>query len=264
MSLQVYNFGLQDVRVVELEGQPWFVAADVCKAIGFNVKADGTVNTTHALRNLTPDEFITHQMSEKGRPSNIISESGLYKLIMRSDKPEAKAFQDWVTRVVLPAIRKDGAYIMGEEKVATGELSEDELLEKAFGILQRKVDRLTQEKVALQAENARILPAAQVGEAVGQRSRIGVVDFARKLPGVNTMQLQKTLQVMQYLFKRDGHWAVYNKHKGVLFDEVMAPDGRSKIVVLEKGQRLLVQLYHDAYLPMKTGARPVHRLELAA
>jgi hypothetical protein len=50
-----------------------------------------------------------------------VSESGLYKLIMRSDKPEAKDFQDWVTRVVLPAIRKDGGYVMGEEKVATGE-----------------------------------------------------------------------------------------------------------------------------------------------
>lgn len=45
-----------------------------------------------------------------------IAESGLYKLIMRSDKPEARQFQDWVTRDVLPAIRKDGAYVMGEEK----------------------------------------------------------------------------------------------------------------------------------------------------
>ena len=47
----------------------------------------------------------------------LISESGLYKLVMRSDKPEARQFQDWVTRVVLPAIRKDGGYIQGEEKV---------------------------------------------------------------------------------------------------------------------------------------------------
>ena len=54
----------------------------------------------------------------------IVSESGLYKLIMRSDKPIARYFQDWVTREVLPAVRKDGAYIMGEEKVRTGEMSE--------------------------------------------------------------------------------------------------------------------------------------------
>lgn len=55
----------------------------------------------------------------------LIFESGLYKLIMRSNKPEAAQFQDWVTKVVLPAIRKDGAYIEGEEKLASGELSED-------------------------------------------------------------------------------------------------------------------------------------------
>lgn len=122
-------------------------------------------------------------------------------------------------------------------------------------------DRLTQEKVALLAENQRLLPAAQVGHAVGQRTRISVVDFTRKLPGVNTMAVQRDLSVMQYLFKRDGHWAVYSKHKGVLFDEVMAPDGRSKIVVLEQGQALLVKLYHDNRLTMKAGCKPARRLE---
>jgi prophage antirepressor-like protein len=55
----------------------------------------------------------------------IVSESGLYKLVMRSDKPEARSFQDWVTRDVLPSIRKDGDYIMGEEKLKTGEMGED-------------------------------------------------------------------------------------------------------------------------------------------
>ena len=52
---------------------------------------------------------------------------------MRSDKPEARAFQDWVTRDVLPAIRKDGAYVMGEEKVKTGEMDEDGRLDKRKG-----------------------------------------------------------------------------------------------------------------------------------
>jgi len=101
-----------------------------------------------------------------------------------------------------------------------------------------------------------------VGQAVGQRARIGVVEFARKLEGVNTMQVQKDLMVMQYLFKRDGHWAVRHKFKGVLFDEVLAPDGRSKIVVLEKGQQLLVRLYHDNRLAMKAGCKPLARLAL--
>jgi prophage antirepressor-like protein len=260
-QVQQFHFGLQDIRVIEQDGQPWFIAADVCKAIGYNMKADGSVNTTQALKTLSADEVSTTPI-RGSVPGRLVNESALYKLIMRSDKPEAKAFQDWVTRVVLPAIRKDGAYVLGEEKVATGEMDEDELVLKAMGIMQRKLERLAQEKAALQADNQRILPAAEVGQAVGQRSRIGVVEFARKLEGVNTMQVQKDLMVMQYLFKRDGHWAVYSKHKGVLFDEVLAPDGRSKIVVLEKGQQLLVNLYHDDRLTMKTGLKPLARIDL--
>ena len=54
----------------------------------------------------------------------LVTEAGLYTLVMRSDKPEAKAFQKWVTGTVLPAIRKDGGYVRDEEKVVTGELSE--------------------------------------------------------------------------------------------------------------------------------------------
>lgn len=58
----------------------------------------------------------------KGNPNKkLISESGLYKLVLRSDKPEAKPFQDWGTKVVLPAIRKDGGHVLGEEKVVTGD-----------------------------------------------------------------------------------------------------------------------------------------------
>lgn len=219
-QVQKFNFGLMDLRVIELDGQPWFVAADVRAALSIT---QGGTNFTHLSKDevrCLPSGLITGKGMSTAK---ILSESGLYKFVMRSDKPEAKAFQDWVTRVVLPAIRKDGAYVLGEEKVATGEIDEDELVLKAMGIMQRKLERLAQEKAALQADNQRLLPAAEVGQAVGQRSRIGVVEFARKLEGVNTMQVQKDLMVMQYLFKRDGHWAVRHKFKGVLFDEVLAP-----------------------------------------
>ncbi|WQP07344.1 hypothetical protein U8C45_16845 [Sinorhizobium meliloti] len=60
---------------------------------------------------------------------------------MRSDKPEAKEFQNWVTRVVLPAIRKDGGYIHGEEHVVSGAMTEDELVFKAKEVMKRKDDR---------------------------------------------------------------------------------------------------------------------------
>jgi len=107
------------IRVVEIDGDPWFVAKDVCDVLGLK-------NVTFAIKHLDPDQrskFNRIELGEPraGRPMPVVSESGLYKLIMRSNKPVAKRFQDWVTRDVLPAIRKDGMYVLGEEKVATGE-----------------------------------------------------------------------------------------------------------------------------------------------
>lgn len=67
-----------------------------------------------------------------GRLPNIISESGLYKLIMRSDEPEAREFQDWVTREVLPANREDGMYVAGEEKVSASNSRGDQMTADAL------------------------------------------------------------------------------------------------------------------------------------
>ncbi len=66
-------------------------------------------------------------VSFPNRGAVIVSEARLYKLIMRSTKPEAKKFQNWVTGTVLPAIRKDGLYVRGEEKVSAGEMDLEEL-----------------------------------------------------------------------------------------------------------------------------------------
>lgn len=93
------------IRCVTIDGRPWFVAADTCKHVGLS-------NTTMALRPLKADQKGTIKRIEVGMTAgpdlNIVSESGLYALVMRSDKPQAKAFQSWVTGTVLPAIRKDG------------------------------------------------------------------------------------------------------------------------------------------------------------
>lgn len=94
-QLQQFQFGLMDLRVLDLDGQPWFVASDVCRALGYNVKSDGSVNTTQALKALAPDEVSTTPV-RGSVVGHVVSESGLYKLVMRSNKPDARAFQDWV------------------------------------------------------------------------------------------------------------------------------------------------------------------------
>lgn len=103
-----------------LDGNPWFVAADIYKAIHLPLGSQG-----YHMSRMAEDEKGYEKIATPGAEQRlrIVSESGLYKLVMRSDKPEAKAFQDWVTREVLPSIRKNGGYIAGQEKVATGEMS---------------------------------------------------------------------------------------------------------------------------------------------
>ncbi len=77
---------------------------------GYNVASSGNVNVSQAVRNMDATERTTTLISGlRTGPVNLVSESGLYKLIMRSDKPQARAFQDWVTKEVLPSIRKTGA-----------------------------------------------------------------------------------------------------------------------------------------------------------
>lgn len=93
-------------------GEVWFVAQDVCRSLGLN-------NTAKALARLeTSSKGSTsiHTLGGRQRVTTV-NEAGLYALAMRSDKPEARAMQTWVTRDVLPAIRKTGSYLEGEEKL---------------------------------------------------------------------------------------------------------------------------------------------------
>ena len=94
------------VRSILIDGDPWFVAADVCKALEIE-------KTNRALSRLDDDEKGAHSVSTPGgrQRMSIISESGLYSLILGSRKPEARAFKRWITHEVIPSIRKHGAYM---------------------------------------------------------------------------------------------------------------------------------------------------------
>lgn len=97
-----------------LDGAPWFVAADACRALGL-------ANPTDAIRPLA-DKDRARKFLGYGTEANLISEAGLYLLILRAQRrnPAVVAFQDWVTRDVLPFIRKQGKYVMGQKRVTTG------------------------------------------------------------------------------------------------------------------------------------------------
>ncbi|MFN4328317.1 MAG: Bro-N domain-containing protein [Limnobacter sp.] len=98
-----FNFNSTEVRIVMRDGQPWFVAQDVCKALGYVNTSDAV--TTH----LDTDERYSQSL-ERGGNQVLINESGLYALVLRSRKPEARKFAKWVTSEVLPSIRTSGQY----------------------------------------------------------------------------------------------------------------------------------------------------------
>lgn len=104
-DMQIFNYGEYPVRTVLQEDEPWWVLADVCRVLELT-------NSRMTAKQLDDDEKGVSQIYTSGGPQNmtIISESGLYSVILRSDKPEAKPFRRWVTHEVLPAIRRDGAY----------------------------------------------------------------------------------------------------------------------------------------------------------
>ena len=106
-EIQIFNFNQNQVRTILKDGEPWFVAKDIADALEYR-------NAPDAIRTLDDDERDTHivRTSSGNQEMTIINESGLYSLVLKSRKPEAKIFKRWVTGEVLPAIRKTGGYGM--------------------------------------------------------------------------------------------------------------------------------------------------------
>lgn len=107
-TCKIFSFeGTTDVQVVIINDNPWFVAVDVCNALSLQNTSD-RVNDC-----LDDDEYLLYQIDRAGqkRTLNVVCESGLYALIIRSNKPIARKFRKWITSEVLPAIRKTGMYV---------------------------------------------------------------------------------------------------------------------------------------------------------
>lgn len=125
-EIQVWNYESSEIRTVQVNGEPWFVLADVCKVLELSSPHKVADRLENDERNQIP---VTDSL---GRYQNtaIINESGLYTVILRSDKPQAKPFRKWVTSEVLPSIRKHGAY-MTEQTLERALTSPDFLIELA-------------------------------------------------------------------------------------------------------------------------------------
>lgn len=133
MEVQVFSseqFG--SIRAsLSSDGQPWFVAKDVCDSLGIGKYRD-------ALSRLDDDERGSLLVDTLGGPQTVgtVSEAGFYKLVMRSRKPEAKAFQRWVTHEVLPAVRRTGGYM-----VASQDETPEQIMARAVLVAQDTIER---------------------------------------------------------------------------------------------------------------------------
>ena len=99
-ELQIFNYNSSEVRVTQIDGEPWFVLKDVCQVLGIS-------NHKMTAQRLDKDEVSQTDLTDslgRQQETTIINESGLYHVILRSDKPEAKPFRKWVTSEVLPSI----------------------------------------------------------------------------------------------------------------------------------------------------------------
>ena len=187
-----YQFENHEVRALTIKGDPWFVARDVCAVLGLD-------HVTNALAGLDDDEKGCRKVTTPGGPQEmiIISESGLYTLIIRSNKPQAKPFRKWVTAEVLPSIRRTGGYISAQP-----DETPEQIMAKAVLIAQDTISRQ-------QAQIEEYRPKALFADAVSASHTSILVGELAKLLRQNGVEIGQNrlfaeLREDGFLIKRQG------------------------------------------------------------
>ena len=141
-ELQVFNYNGNEVRTIQKDGESWWVLKDVCGILGISKYRD-------TASRLDEDERGSVRVDTPGgeQEMTVINESGLYNVILRSDKPEAKPFRKWVTSEVLPSIRKHGAY-MTPQKIEEALLNPDTIIKLATNLKAEREKRMELERQA--------------------------------------------------------------------------------------------------------------------
>ena len=169
-ELQIFNsseFG--QIRTVTKDNEPWFVASDICKALGIT-------NTSKAMQRLDNDERANFKLGvHDSDGTNCVNEYGLYNLVLASRKQGAKEFKRWITHEVIPSIRKSGGYISGQEQ-----MSDTELMAKALLVAQKQIEQrnaiIEQQKAKIEADKPKTIFADAVATS---KTSILVGDLAK-------------------------------------------------------------------------------------
>ncbi|MEG3641337.1 BRO-N domain-containing protein [Magnetococcus sp. PR-3] len=145
--------GSHEVRIhMDKDDQPWFHAGDVCGVLGYT---NSRMEVKHHCEAEDVKKFYALDKRGCEQLTNFVNEAGLNDLILDSEKPAAKEFRRWVTKTVLPSIRKNGQYTDGQEKVVTGEMTPAELMAKAVLAANQTLADLQNEKRQLEQERCK-------------------------------------------------------------------------------------------------------------
>lgn len=201
-EIQRFDFRGASLRTLTDEaGEPWFVAKDVCDILGMsNPSMAVTALDKDEVAQIDPKDYLGSE-NRSNQAVNIVSEPGLYKLIMRSRKPEAKEFQRWVTHEVLPQIRRTGGYI------PTSDADDDmTILAKAVMIGKRTMEAQKQKIASQQSRIVELEPKARFADAVAASDGTCLVGELAKMLRQNGMdigqnRLFRLLQADGYLGK---------------------------------------------------------------
>ena len=249
-SLQVFtNDEFGQVRIVEVDGQPWWVLKDICDVLGLNSPHKVSDRLEADERNLIP------VIDGVGRSQNttVVNESGLYAVILRSDKPNANAFRKWITSEVLPAIRKHGAY-MTPETIKEALLNPDTIIAIATQLKeeQQKTQDLTR-TIAILA------PKAAYTDTILSSKSLMITTAIAKDYGMAAKSFNKLLCEKGIQYKKGSQWFLYSKYQncGYTGSETFSitrsdgsPDANTLTKWTQKGRMFLYErLKKDGIVP---------------
>lgn len=208
-NLTVWNYNNSEVRTVMIDNEPWWVLADVCKVLELTTPS-------RVAERLDKDEVSqAHITDSLGRQQNttIINESGLYSVILRSDKPQAKPFRKWVTSDVLPSIRKYGAY-MTPETLEQAILNPDYLIKLATTLKEER-----ERRQALEIENAsqkqiigELKPRADYTDKILSNKGLVTITQIAKDYGMSGRKMNKLLKELKVQYNQSGQWLLYAEY----------------------------------------------------
>ena len=190
-NIQIFNYQSNEVRTVEMGGEPWFVLKDVCNILGISKYRDTAAR-------LDADERGSVEVDTLGGTQQVIAvnESGLYHVILRSDKPEAAPFRKWVTSEVLPSIRKNGGYIAGQEQ-----LTPEELMAKALLVANKTLADREARISELTVQNNIMAPKAEYFDELVDRNMLTSFRDTAKELGVKPKTFVNWLLEKKFIYR---------------------------------------------------------------